>query len=134
MATNDLQKAWYSRFDLILNSRDPTTGRISAVNCKLCLIFGREKTHIKTINVFKAPFRTENFQCHLQNQHTEKWAEYEMLESGRKKKAFFEIEVPYAETIESHFGRAEDALFVTVPRENFQGILCPFFVDEYGEK
>lgn len=98
------------QFGISIATRTPT-GKVNSVTCRFCHAFGREKSgrvskkrrELTTIQAFKPPFRSDNMRAHLSNQHKKKWGEYQAL-SLEEKMTFFDREVPYINTIVSHFG------------------------------
>ncbi|KAH9113141.1 hypothetical protein LEN26_008201 [Aphanomyces euteiches] len=63
---------------------------VTAVQCLFCAVYGREesdaggqlpkrKRHNRSIKIFQAPFRPENYRHHLSTQHTKRWNEYQTL-------------------------------------------------------
>jgi hypothetical protein len=63
-------------------SRQLHTGAVNGLRCRFCLAFGREeksgsKRKATTLGQsWTAPFRYDNIETHMKNQHAIKWAEY----------------------------------------------------------
>lgn len=126
----DINPTWLSRFGLVITSRDPRTCAVSSVSCRFCLTFGREKGRRSTTHVFSSPYRTDNFRQHLRLSHHEKWTEFEQKASGEERQAFFDVEVPYNETIESHFSSGDPGLFVKIKSSIIDLMLKHYVEDE----
>jgi hypothetical protein len=47
------------KYGLMVSSRSAADGAVTAVVCRFCIVFG--------------PFRAENYQTHLNDQHPNKW-------------------------------------------------------------
>lgn len=102
------------QFALSVATRTPT-GKTNSVTCRFCEVFGREKSgrvvnkqrKLSTIQSFKPPFRSDNTHSHLMNQHAMKWEQYEKL-CTEEKLSFFDVEMPYINTITSHFGVSDE--------------------------
>lgn len=110
----DFNSAWASTFGVSISSRDPRTSRISTVTCRFCTTFGRENSRLKTAQIFKPPYRTDNFRQHLRRQHSDRWATYQAIESAAEREAFFNVEIPYCQTMTSHFGTGDDSISMEV--------------------
>ncbi|CAK4066763.1 unnamed protein product [Aphanomyces euteiches] len=63
---------------------------VTVVQYLFCAVYGREesdaggqlpkrKRHNRSIKIFQAPFRPENYRHHLSTQHTKRWNEYQTL-------------------------------------------------------
>ena len=81
------QLPWLDLYGLKVSSRDPSSGVIVSVKCLFCEKFGREvnedeeQKQKRTSNVkyFKSPWRNDNIQKHITEQHELKFAEYKQL-------------------------------------------------------
>jgi hypothetical protein len=71
------------KLGLSVASRKVNTGVVNGLRCRFCLAFGREerigaKRKAATLGQsWTAPFRYDNIETHVRNQHASKWAEYE---------------------------------------------------------
>ena len=87
---------------------------VLAAECQFCVYYGREvKVGLKrkqtgNVKYFKHPFRADNYLQHLNNQHCEKWKEYQTL-NEKEKKEFF-TGTPIKSTIHGFFGAKQVSL------------------------
>eukprot|EP00171_Calliarthron_tuberculosum_P020290 IDg20290t1 len=107
------------RFGLKVTGVNPDTKEVTSCACRFCLTFGREekvsakRKPTERVKYFES-FRTDNYAQHLKLEHTQKWVEYQMLKLDQDKEAFFqEHQVPFINTIESHFDK-HGCLFLSV--------------------
>lgn len=106
------------QFDLSVATGTPTD-KTNSVTCLFCDVFGREKSgcvvkkqrELSTIQSFKPPFRSDNIHSHLKNQHAMMWEQHEKL-CAEEKLSSFDLEVPYINTITSHFGASNELQYL----------------------
>lgn len=111
------QNAHKLRFGLKVTGVNPDTKEVTSCACRFCLAFGREakvgakRKPTERVKYFER-FRTDNYVQHLKLEHPQKWAEYQQLNSDQDKEAFFlEVQVPFVNTIESHFEKHGSLFF-----------------------
>ncbi|KAH6600444.1 hypothetical protein BASA50_002301 [Batrachochytrium salamandrivorans] len=100
-------------YGLKVVSKDAKTGKVDLVACRLCIAFGieekvgakRQKTVCK--KTFGPQFRPENYRSHLTTQHPKAWAAYQ-LKCNADKAVFFDVAVPFVNTIISHMDLERD--------------------------
>ncbi|KAH6588004.1 hypothetical protein BASA61_006153 [Batrachochytrium salamandrivorans] len=100
-------------YGLKVVSKDAKTGKVDLVACRLCIAFGieekvgakRQKTVCK--KTFGPQFRPENYRSHLTTQHPKAWAAYQ-LKCDADKAVFFDVAVPFVNTIISHMDLERD--------------------------
>ncbi|KAG7357172.1 hypothetical protein IV203_001860 [Nitzschia inconspicua] len=90
---------WIVKYGLEVSTRDPSTSEVTTVLCSFCRSFGREdedaeRKRKRTMNAkyFSYPWRSDNFSCHLKQQHPVKWNEYTSMPAEEKQKFFVEKE------------------------------------------
>jgi hypothetical protein len=88
------------RYDLKVAHRDPKLSMtVIGFQCRRCIAFGREEkvgSERKAMTIVQGwshPFRYDNIENHLHNQHSGQWALYQALELSSKRASFF-IDVP----------------------------------------
>lgn len=64
---------------------------------------GSKRSRTTNIKYLAAPFCTDNYKQHNENQHPERWKEYQEADDAGKK-AFFEGQLPVKKTLHAHFG------------------------------
>ena len=64
---------------------------------------GRNARLQNTIQGWSHPFRYNNIENHLRNQHNCQWALYQALESSYERVAFFNVPVLFKNSIKAHF-------------------------------
>ncbi|KAI9921715.1 hypothetical protein PsorP6_000755 [Peronosclerospora sorghi] len=69
----------------------------------------------RELQVFKAPFRTDNYLSRLTGQHPQRWQSYAKL-SAEDKKTYFDGIVPFKASLHSHFGQSETVLHFRIRR------------------
>ena len=104
------------KFGVSVASRQLHMGTVNGLRCRFCLAFGREEksgskrkaTHLG--QAWTSPFRYENIETHMKNQHAMKWAEYEEAKkdwdyTSRKEQSdsFFENIGNKSSSVKSHF-------------------------------
>lgn len=100
------------QYGLSVISRTPT-GRVNAVRCRFCVTFGRQQRldgHVKKTKRSRGDiltwsskrWRSDTFTQHHRHVHSKKWNEYVNL-PDEEKVNFFNVHVPFAETIPAHF-------------------------------
>lgn len=124
------------RYGLRVHSRD-AKGKVTGVRCLFCFSFGRQmrdksSTNRKTNRCVSVPhiyksFRPDYYLKHLRNHHIEKWLEYEQADDEQKRQ-FFETNTPFANRLESHFGKAATAIF-KIHSDIVDKIILNYFVD-----
>ena len=88
--------------------RDPKSLKVTGLQCRGCIAFGREKVGSKrkaTNNVqgWSHPFRYDNIESHLRNQYFGQWALYHVLESSSERASFFDdVPVVFKNSCNSH--------------------------------
>ena len=128
------QKLHATEFGLKVSQRDPSNSGVLAVACQFCVAFGREcevdakrKQH-SYVKVFAPLFRKENYRSHFLSDHPIKWSEY-YSSSTAKKSVFFEIDVPFANTIEAHMNLDSDAMTVVIEKDIIEIILGEMYME-----
>jgi hypothetical protein len=83
---------------------------VTSLQCRFCIAFGRkEKVGSKrkattTVQGWNHPFRYDNIENHLHNQHFGQWALYQALESSFERASFFDdVPVAFKNSIKAHF-------------------------------
>jgi hypothetical protein len=98
------------RYGLKVAHRDPKSSKVIGLQCHFYIAFGwEEKVGSKcktatTVQGWSHPFRYDNIENHLRNQHSSQWALYQALESSSKRTSFFnDIPVAFKNSIKVHF-------------------------------
>ncbi|CAK9260254.1 unnamed protein product [Sphagnum jensenii] len=98
------------RYGLKVAYRDPKSSKVTGLQCRFCIAFGREeKVGSKhkvatTVQGWSHPFRYDNIENHLRNQHFGQWVLYQALESSSERASFFDdISVTFKNSIKAHF-------------------------------
>jgi len=81
--SQEFQSEWILKYGLEVSTRSPSTSEVSSVLCLFCRQFvGREdddneRKRKRTTNIkyFSSPWRSDNFNNHLKQQHPLKWNE-----------------------------------------------------------
>jgi hypothetical protein len=104
------------KFGVSVASRQLHTGTVNDLRCRFCLAFGREEksgskrkaTHLG--QAWTSPFRYDNIETHMKNQHAMKWAEYEEAKKDwdytsckEQSDSFFENIGNKSSSVKSHF-------------------------------
>ncbi|KAG7377135.1 hypothetical protein PHYPSEUDO_012128 [Phytophthora pseudosyringae] len=84
------------KYGLTVCSRNAKTSVVESVMCKFCVAFGKEsaadasrkRRATANIKYFRQPFRADHYLSHLEINHKQKWAEYELSSSPEKEKFF----------------------------------------------
>ncbi len=98
------------RYGLKVAYRDPKSSKVTGLQCRFCIAFGREekvgskRKAATTVQGWSHPFRSDNIENHLHNQHFGQWALYQALESSSKRVSFFDdVPVAFKNSIKAHF-------------------------------
>lgn len=94
------------------------------MSCRFCYAFGRESVGTRSFKnepiavskywkKGKGGFRTDNFTSHLKLQHTKRWKELQKFPL-KDKRRFFDVQVPFTETLRAHFGSIDNDLILIV--------------------
>jgi len=90
--------------------RDPKSSKVTGLQCHFCIAFGREekvgsKRKVATIvQGWSHPFRYDNIENHLHNQHSGQWALYQAFESSFERASFFDdVPIAFKNSIKAHF-------------------------------
>jgi hypothetical protein len=73
---------------------DAATGKVTGLQCRFCIAFGREekvgskRKPASTVQGWNAPFRYENFEKHLRDQHPSQWDVYNAVTSADERNSF----------------------------------------------
>jgi hypothetical protein len=97
-------------YGLKVAHHDPKSLKVTGLQCCFCIAFGREekvgskRKAATTVQGWNHPFRYDNIENHLRNQHSGQWALYQALESSSKRASFFnDILVVFKNSIKTHF-------------------------------
>lgn len=123
-------EAWILPLGLEVSHRDPDNKLIVTLSCRFCRAFGREKVHkrtrnntpISSVKNWNGPFRTDHIRRHMSDQHPQHWSTYNEL-TDAKKREYFKVDIPYAETLHAHFGIQQDVIQETVTASIVENIL-----------
>lgn len=107
-----------SMYGLRVTERALNTSAVLTVSCRFCVAFGRcpvsgtssARKPLVGIKAFRAPFRVDHFRQHLLSQHFDKWGEYSKLEHANEKAEFFQLDLPFIETLPAHFEQTNKQL------------------------
>ncbi len=84
--------------------------QVTGLQCRFYIAFGRkEKVSAKrqastAVQGWMRPFRYDNIESHVNDQHPTKWAEYKRLDSIVEHQAFFDdVPVAFRNSIKAHF-------------------------------
>jgi len=98
------------RYGLKVAHRDPKSSKVLGLQCHFCIAFGREekvgskRKVATTVQGWSHPFRYDNIENHLRNQHSSQWVVYQALESSSEHTSFFnDIPVAFKNSIKAHF-------------------------------
>lgn len=104
-----------------ISKLDTVTRRIIVVACKFCIAFGRKSKigakRQKTITkkTFGLVFCIKNYLIHLKSKHPIRWKEYQSF-FKESKLIYFDIEVPFVNTILSHLNWDTDHITYTIDK------------------
>jgi len=97
-------------YGLKVAHRDPKSSKVIGLQCCFCIAFGREEKvgskckATTTVQGWNHPFRYDNIENHLRNQHSGQWAIYQALESSFECTSFFnDVPVAFKNSIKAHF-------------------------------
>ena len=122
---------------------DPALRVVLLVACLFCIHFGREvkvgQKRKATCNTkyFKRPFRKDNYNLHMEGQHSGCWSVYHSLSKEDKAKFFDEnAPVVHQNTIKSHFSGTQAPVHWFVNKNIFDVIIGEmlFHPDDLNEK
>jgi hypothetical protein len=98
------------KYGLEVVTRDPKSSAVNGIRCRFCVVFGREekvgaKRKLTTsVESWTAPFRYDNVEAHLRNQHGDKWREYSQLNNDDAQATFFACHAePFQNTMMAHY-------------------------------
>jgi len=98
------------RYGLKVAHRDPKSSKVIGRQCRFCIAFGREekvgskRKAVTTVQGWSHPFRYDNIENHLCNQHSGQWVLYQALESSSERVSFFnDVPVAFKNSIKAHF-------------------------------
>jgi hypothetical protein len=98
------------RYGLKVAYRDPKLLKVTGLQCRFCIAFGQKEkvgSKHKVVTIVQGwshPFRYDNIENHLCNQHFGQWALYQALESSFECASFFDdIPIAFKNSIKAHF-------------------------------
>ena len=98
------------RYGLKVAHCDPKSSKVTSLQCRFCIAFDREeKVGLRrkvaiTVQGWSHPFRYDDIENHLHNQHSGEWALYQALESSSKNATFFDgVPIVFKNSIKVHF-------------------------------
>jgi hypothetical protein len=85
------QSEWTLRYGLEVSTSNPSTREVTSVLCLFCHQFGwededveRKRKRTTNLKYSSYPWRSDNFNSHLKQQHQKKWNEYTCLSAEDK--------------------------------------------------
>ena len=97
------------RYGLKVAHRDPKSLKVTILQCRGYIAFGQEEkvgSKCKVANIVQRwshPFRYDNIENHLRNQHFGQWALYHALESSYEHASFFnDVPAVFKNSCRSH--------------------------------
>ncbi|CAK9216363.1 unnamed protein product [Sphagnum troendelagicum] len=97
-------------YDLKVAYRDSKSSKVTGLQRHFYIAFGREENvglkrkAMTTVQGWSHPFRYDNIENHLRNQHFGQWALYQALESSSEHASFFDdVPVAFMNSIKVHF-------------------------------
>lgn len=98
-----------------------TAKKIITISCRFCQAFVSEKSDtrtetnkpILTVKSWNGLFRTDHMRLHMSAQHADHWEEYQSLSEAKKLK-YFDVTVPYVETVIVHFWFTDERICVLI--------------------
>jgi hypothetical protein len=97
------------RYGLKVAHRDPKLSKVTDLQCRDCIAFGREEKvgsehkAATTVQGWSHPFCYDNIESHLRNQYFGQWALYHVLESSSERASFFDdVPVVFKNSCNSH--------------------------------
>ncbi len=98
------------RYGLKVAHRDLKSSKVIGLQCRFCIAFGREekvgsrRKAVTTVQGWSHPFRYDNIENHLRDQHSGQWALYQAFESSSERTSFFnDVPVAFKNSIKTHF-------------------------------
>jgi hypothetical protein len=98
------------RYGLKVAYRDPKSSKVTGLQCRFCIAFGREekvgskRKAATTVQGWSHPFCCNNIEKHLRNQHSGQWALYQAFESSSEHASFFnDVPIAFKNSIKAHF-------------------------------
>jgi hypothetical protein len=99
-------------YGLKVAHHDPKSSKVTGLQCRGYIAFGREekvRSKHKAATIVEGwshPFRYDNIEDHLRNQHYGQWALYQALKSSSERTSFFDdIPVVFKNSSRSHAGK-----------------------------
>ncbi|KAG6620128.1 uncharacterized protein IUM83_05833 [Phytophthora cinnamomi] len=85
---------WETKYAVAVTERDALTQLPTKAVCRLCQAFEREETvgakrkKTSRVRTFTMPWRPDNMKRHMEQQHPQRWEEYQKLGDGEKRAYF----------------------------------------------
>jgi hypothetical protein len=98
------------RYGLKVAYRDPKSLKVTSLQCRFCIAFGREEKvgskckATTTVQGWSHPFHYDNIENRFRNQHSGQWPLYQALESSSERASFFnDVPIAFKNSIKAHF-------------------------------
>jgi hypothetical protein len=127
------QQAWCLKYGIRVTARCPQSGVVMSAKCLFCERFGkdendegsnRKRKRTSNISYFRAPWRGDNIQKHMKEQHSVKFSEY-LDAPVEVQKSFFES----ADAIFLPLRAANDTLNMLVDKKIVERIIGDMLLD-----
>jgi hypothetical protein len=120
-------------YGLKVTSRLASSGHVDSVQCRFCVVFGREakeaakRRTTENSKFFTHPFRSDNYVAHLKSTHAARWKKYSKL-SDNEKAAFFSSTLPVVNTMLAHVDTTLPLTYI-IDGEIVDGVIGDLLLD-----
>lgn len=137
-AKTSFQLTWQSAYGLEIAERHPGTHEVQSAQCLFCKFFGRQplKVHpqkskpTEKVHFYTPPWRADLVKKHLNEQHSERWAEYQVSTVTAD---YFKDVVARSHTLHNYLDKDKDTLTFDMSRETVEVIIGKLFFRDDDE-
>jgi hypothetical protein len=145
---SQFRNEWLLKYGLAITTRDPKTSDILSIKCKFCELGkdssenenDRKRKRTERVKYYQKPWRKDNIERHLKEQHSKRYHEYSNLTTDDKIKFFEQVEdaKPFAAFLNPDAGqagrKAKRQILIDISKDVVDVIINQLLTDYYADE